>query len=303
MSEFNKYSTDGGATFIDVEDSNAVHWADNAVLGAKNLADFNNAVTASTTYGGLTYTNNNDGLFIVNGTKDSSSTGTTSISLIENFKIANGRYLITDGINNRPASTHFRINGYYAGSSTRDWNVASTDQNGGLFIVDGTYDHFQLQIEIKNNVTYDNLTFYPMIRLASDTDDTYAPYAMTNRELTDKLTPIDISSSISLGTMFEGKTSSTSIYAKKSGNMVDVAFLIKPSEEITIGTWGSGIILTGFPNYINNQLFNIPISVNNNIVTYGQMQIRNNVNGLELTAGYTFPADAEIKIQFVYMAS
>ena len=28
MSEFNKYSTDGGATFIDVEDSNAVHWGD-----------------------------------------------------------------------------------------------------------------------------------------------------------------------------------------------------------------------------------------------------------------------------------
>ena len=29
--------------------------------------------------------------------------------------------------------------------------------------------------------------FYPMIRLASDTDDTYQPYAMTNRELTNAL--------------------------------------------------------------------------------------------------------------------
>lgn len=35
-----------------------------------------------------------------------------------------------------------------------------------------------------------NTVFYPMIRLASDNDGTYAPYAMTNRELTDAVTPI-----------------------------------------------------------------------------------------------------------------
>ena len=39
---------------------------------------------------------------------------------------------------------------------------------------------------LANGQTVNNLVFYPMLRLASDPDDTYQPYAMTNRELTEK---------------------------------------------------------------------------------------------------------------------
>ena len=41
-------------------------------------------------------------------------------------------------------------------------------------------------IVIKNGTTVSNKMFYPMLRLASDPDDTYQPYAMTNRELTEE---------------------------------------------------------------------------------------------------------------------
>ena len=37
------------------------------------------------------------------------------------------------------------------------------------------------------NVPADGKTVYPMLRLASDTDDTYQPYAKTNKELTEAI--------------------------------------------------------------------------------------------------------------------
>ena len=47
MSEFNKYSTDGGATFIDVEDSNAVHYGEQSKgYVGKNLFDYINAANS-----------------------------------------------------------------------------------------------------------------------------------------------------------------------------------------------------------------------------------------------------------------
>jgi hypothetical protein len=42
-------------------------------------------------------------------------------------------------------------------------------------------------IGVNNGATVNNLTIYPMLRLAEDTDTTYQPYAMTNKELTDNV--------------------------------------------------------------------------------------------------------------------
>jgi hypothetical protein len=38
---------------------------------------------------------------------------------------------------------------------------------------------------VRKGQTVNDVTLYPMLRLASDTDSTYQPYAMTNRELTE----------------------------------------------------------------------------------------------------------------------
>ena len=43
----------------------------------------------------------------------------------------------------------------------------------------------QVLCEFKNGVSANGIVFKPMIRLASDPNDTYQPYAMTNKELTD----------------------------------------------------------------------------------------------------------------------
>ena len=44
---------------------------------------------------------------------------------------------------------------------------------------------------VASGKTANNDVFYPMLRLASDPDDTYVPYVMTNKELTEKVAPFD----------------------------------------------------------------------------------------------------------------
>ena len=60
-----------------------------------------------------------------------------------------------------------------------------------------------VQIVVKNGASISNLTFKPMLRLASDPDDTYQPYAMTNRELTEeKINIADLKTVVSASSDF-----------------------------------------------------------------------------------------------------
>jgi len=61
---------------------------------------------------------------------------------------------------------------------------ASTNGQTSVTLPAGSYKRFWLYI---NNAYNQTLTFKPMIRLATDPDSTYAPYAMTNKQLTDAL--------------------------------------------------------------------------------------------------------------------
>ena len=45
----------------------------------------------------------------------------------------------------------------------------------------------KVNIRIAANYTVSNLVFKPMVRLATDADDTFEPFAMTNKELTDAI--------------------------------------------------------------------------------------------------------------------
>jgi hypothetical protein len=53
-------------------------------------------------------------------------------------------------------------------------------------ITGGDFAFAAVQVRAQSgSITYNNEKIYPMLRLASDTDDTYQPYAKTNRELTE----------------------------------------------------------------------------------------------------------------------
>ncbi len=138
-------------------------------LGSKNLLP-NSAVTK--TESGITFTVNSDGSVTANGT------ATTGISFVleSAFLLRKGDYILTDGVKNQS---------YYA-----------TIKNGGTVIARGRDDGaFTLtddatlmgEIWISSGAVLSNVTFYPMVRLAEVKDTTYTPHAMTNRELTRKV--------------------------------------------------------------------------------------------------------------------
>lgn len=151
--------------------STAFPRSEQAVLGAKNLLIGDKAV--SKTENGLTFTRNDDGTITINGT----ATATTFYT-IQNSVYADDSYI---------------LNGCPFGGATNSyairWNTGGTnlyDTGNGVLIPKGTATALSIEIRIENGATLNNLVFKPMLRLATDPDDTYVPYAMTNKELTEK---------------------------------------------------------------------------------------------------------------------
>lgn len=151
------------------------------VLGAKNLLP--NELEAKTV-GGVTVTINDDSSVTLNGTATETLDSPLQLSSKINDILEVGkRYILTgcpaNGGLNRYALV-WRLN-----------NASSTtlpdldDGDGSEFTWQQYTGYVAIKIHIQSGYTCNNLTFKPMIRLASDPDDTYQPYAMTNRELTE----------------------------------------------------------------------------------------------------------------------
>ena len=152
------------------------------MLGAKNLIPYPYGQN-SRTDNGVTYTVNTDGSVTVNGTATANSTFVLQYRITPSaIKLEVGRtYRLTGGKSNQLS----------IGVSTEKNGSASYygyDRGNGLEFMPQTGDtSFGALIQVTNGSTVNNVTVYPMIRLASDPDDTYQPYAMTNRELTENL--------------------------------------------------------------------------------------------------------------------
>ena len=158
------------------EIDNKVSYADNAILGAKNLLAYP-YIGVTKTEGGITFTNNGDGSITLNGTSDSGYPA---------FDLMSASDLVT--LISKYGS--LRLTGAINGSNIRLYAHGSKyfiDDGNGV-VIPSTETSFSepLRVQVLPNKTIDNVTIRPMLRLESDTDDTYVPYAMTNKELTDK---------------------------------------------------------------------------------------------------------------------
>lgn len=210
------------------------------VLGAKNLAPWTLAnLKASNTSG--TWTNN---VYVQNGvtfTVNLDSDG--NISSISTSGTANARinFSVSSAII-KPAFRKYigkklRLTGCASGgvvgtsywlsffSAIGDGNGAS-DTGSGIEFTLVDFSNFTYEpshyLAIANGTNVTDKVFKPMVTLASDTDSTYVPYAMTNRELTDAVT----AEYLDFTTDYTSELDSTNYYCKvvKQGKIVVLSF-------------------------------------------------------------------------------
>lgn len=115
--------------------------------------------------------------------------------------------------------------------------VEFRDYGNGVEFNVTNVNHMGVTIYIKLGTTVNHKKFYPMIRLSTDTDPTYAPYAKTNRELTEK---IDAYAKYNL---YDYSTNGCTVYATgvRIGNMA-----------VLQGKWYKSAGLAGGTDYITS---------------------------------------------------
>jgi len=150
--------------------------SEQVVLGAKNLLLPN----VSKTITDVTFTVDENGVVTVNGTASEARN-------YEYFTMTgDGKDYIINCGNPNVASSPAPL-GFYVYDSTvpRQYDVIGTEDKKITFTEGHTFTVYFV-VRAGNTVTNEKL--YPMLRLATDIDSTYAPYAMTNRELTENTT-------------------------------------------------------------------------------------------------------------------
>ena len=180
MADISKISPDDGSTILNIKDSNAVHWGDQSkgYVGKNHLH-----VTQPSIFnlGGVKVTVNSDGSVTFNGT----ATSNNSFSLTdwtENL-FSEGDYLLSD-VNGQAGKIFTFIARKKGTSGVVDNTIDTHAMQNKPFTVDYTeYDYYKVAIYFFSGQTFNNLTIYPMIRLASIPDSTYEPYLTPNTDL------------------------------------------------------------------------------------------------------------------------
>lgn len=226
-------------------------YADNGVLGAKNLIPFPYKDTAGTS-NGVTYIYGSNHEIIANNKATSISWRT----LMEDFSSLelNKRYILS-GCPSGGSSSTYSVRVTYNDGTEKYYE----DYGNGLEFTN-TGNLVRIQVIVANGYTANNLTFYPMLRLASDPDDTYQPYAMTNGELTDA-----VNSTILSGIL--PQLHLNKLYGYDASSAINIDTIHKPlGYMIRVITTGSGLSGT-VPSEIGNALLIIGFSsmVNNGV--------------------------------------
>ena len=169
-----------------------VGWVENAILGAKNLNATPYYHSSGRVQNYVTWTVNDDGSITANGT---ASGGNSAFSCHTRTKtnancliLPNGKYIFSGCPSGGSTSKYaLLVERTYNGTA----ETLGIDTGDGVEITlngdDYSNDEVVVQIicRVYNGFQASNLTFYPMVRLANDTDATWKPYAETNKELTD----------------------------------------------------------------------------------------------------------------------
>lgn len=157
--------------------------------GAKNLIPYPFNETTKTV-NGITFTDNGDGTITASGTASDNTT----------FNIRN-IWTASDLVELLP-NTIYAFSGCPVGGSVSTYSIQFVNEKsdlsnksylddtgtGGTITTTDVKRFVGLRIIIASGTALSTpVTFKPMLRLAADTDNTYQPYAKTNKQLTDEL--------------------------------------------------------------------------------------------------------------------
>ena len=140
--------------------------------GSKNL--LNDSLLTNSTSAGITRTNNGDGSITYSGT--STLSNDTFIPLMATQPLDPGTYIFSV---NATTSTSYSYQLYKNKAYWKNINITEP-----IEITESAI--YAIGIVLGSKASISN-TFKPMLRYAAIKDDTYVPYAMTNRELTKKV--------------------------------------------------------------------------------------------------------------------
>lgn len=251
-----KMVTSGGVkTALD----DKLSYADNSILGAHNLLPVD---VETQTKNALTFKVNDDNSITVTGT----ASANTSLTIASSYTLKAGSYILS-GLETLVTTISLYLSGVTAEvnytKTEASFTLASdTTIRALIFVGNGT--------DLSGGVT-----FYPMIRLATDSDSTYQPYAMTNRELTEKVATLTSSSGTitSVSNSYATLNTSYSHYEKIAGlGILNLVFTIstKPTSWVTIGTIPETLSNAYRNNFISDNGYGclVQITENGNIQIY-----------------------------------
>lgn len=170
--------------------TDVVRWSENNCLGAKNLFPYPYQDTTNTT-NGITFTDNGDGTVTVSGTASANtrfSFDNYATNDPINFPLPGGqKYIVSRGYT-ETTNAYMFIRVFYTANLSDSESVLVELKNSDEVLDLTNYPTiygFRSQIVVANGTAITTpITFKPMIRLESITDDTYVPFGMTNIALT-----------------------------------------------------------------------------------------------------------------------
>lgn len=200
--------------------STAFPRSEQAVLGAKNLLPL---TFSGDTQNNVVFTVDDDGVININGT----NSGEAFAVIISPYSkwLKDGRYIL-NGCSGGSASTYKLDIDSPSGAFATNY-----DGDTEFTMVNGA-NNYRIRIVVYAGAVMNNVKIRPMIRLASDTDSSYVPYAMTNRELTENNAVKNL-----VITPSSGITINTGSYAKIRNGILNAYISLKSeSEDITAFT-------------------------------------------------------------------
>ena len=136
----------------------------------KNLLDL---VATTATYNGVTFTNNGDGTYTLNGTATGGAAA-FQFNIISSLPNLIGKDVIINGCPKGGSNTTYALQSFVEGFASHKF-----DWGSGVEVTNWEENRTILRITVASGATVENLTFKPMIRLASVSDGTYEQYKGT----------------------------------------------------------------------------------------------------------------------------